>query len=134
MANVFLSNVGASTGLNAVGTQFNAGFIALFSGAQPATANTNTSASNTLVAEVAFSSVAGSAAASTWTANALTATTAIANTTVVFFRATSSSRVAIIDGNVSTVGADMNFNTNNFASGASVAVTSFVLIWPEGPS
>lgn len=125
------SNTSAATGLAAVGVQLNSGFIDIYAGAQPATANTNTTGSNWLLAELAFSSVAGSAASSTWTAGSITATTAVSSGIAVFYRAVSSSRVVQIDGTVSTAAAGMIFNTNNFAQGASVAVTSYVLVWPE---
>jgi hypothetical protein len=131
MATLFQSNTSAATGLAAVGVQLNSGFIDFYASTQPADANTNTSGANWLLAEVAFGGTAGSAAASTWTANAITATTATSSGICVFYRAVSSSRVVQIDGAVSTAGADMNFNSNNFAQGASVSVTSYVLIWPE---
>ena len=131
-SNLFQSNTSAATALAAIGAQFNAGFIRIYGGdVQPANANTNTSAANYILAEIAFSTVAGSSASSTWTAASMVATTATSTGIALFYRAVSSSQVVQIDGTVSTAGADMNFNTNNFALGASVQVTSYVLVLPE---
>jgi hypothetical protein len=131
-SNLFQSNTSASTALAAIGVQLNSGFIDIYAGSsQPADANTNTTASHFLLAELAFGGTAGTAASSTWTANAITATTATSSGIALFYRAVSSSRVVQIDGSISTAASDMNFNTNNFAQGASVSVTSYVLILPE---
>ena len=131
-SNLFQSNTSAATALAAIGVQLNSGFIDIYAGSsQPLDANSNTTASHYLLAELAFAAGAGTAAASTWTAAAITATTATSSGIALFYRAISSSRVVQIDGSVSTAAADMNFNTNNFAQGASVSVTSYVLILPE---
>ncbi len=125
------SNTSAATALAAFGVQLNAGFIDFYASTQPADANTNTTGANWLLAEVAMSTIAGAAVGSTWTANLPTATTATSSGICVFYRAVSSSRVVQLDGAVSTAGADMNFNSNNFAQNASVSVTSYVIILPE---
>jgi hypothetical protein len=131
-SNLFQSNTSASTALAAIGVQANAGFIDIYAGSsQPLDANSNTTASHYLLAELAMNATAGTAASSTWTANAITATTATSSGIALFYRLVSSSRVVQIDGSISTAAADMNFNTNNFAQGASVSVTSYVLILPE---
>jgi hypothetical protein len=131
-SNLFQSNTSAATALAAIGVQLNSGFIDIYAGSsQPLDANSNTTASHYLLAELAFGATAGTAASSTWTANAITATTATSSGIALFYRAVSSSRVVQIDGSISTAASDMNFNTNNFAQGASVSVTSYVLILPE---
>ena len=132
-SNLFQSNSSAATALAAIGVQLNSGFIDIYAGSsQPLDANSNTTASHFLLAELAFSAGAGTTAgSSTWTAAAITATTATSSGIALFYRAVSSSRVVQIDGSISTATADMNFNTNNFAQGASVSVTSYVLILPE---
>ena len=131
-SNLFQSNTSAATALASIGVQLNSGFIDIYAGSsQPLDANSNTTASHYLLAELAFAAGAGTAAASTWTAAAITATTATSSGIALFYRAISSSRVVQIDGSISTATADMNFNTNNFAQGASVSVTSYVLILPE---
>jgi hypothetical protein len=131
-SNLFQSNTSAATALAAIGVQLNSGFIDIYAGSsQPLDANSNTTASHYLLAELAFAAGAGTAAASTWTAAAITATTATSFGIALFYRAVSSSRVVQIDGSISTASADMNFNTNNFALGASVQVTSYVLVLPE---
>jgi hypothetical protein len=131
-SNLFLSNVGASTALNNLGVQFNSGFIDIYAGTQPANANTNTTGSEFILAEVSFCSAAqASLVSSTWTAQFLGATTATSTGIATFYRAITSSKVVVLDGSVSTAAADMNFNSNNFATGVSVQVTSYVLILPE---
>lgn len=124
------SNTSAATALAAAGVQLNSGFIDIYAGTKPTNANTNTTGTDYLLAELAMSSVAGSAASSTWTAGAITATTAVSSGIATFYRAVSSSRVVQWDGTVSTASAGMVFNTNNFAQGASVAVTSYILTIP----
>ncbi len=126
-----LSNRGASTAIASLGTQFDAGFIRIYAGAQPVDANTNTSGANFVLAECPFAATAGSAVSSTWTAAAMAATTATSTGVALFYRAVTSSQAVILDGAVSTAGADMNFNTNSIVQGASVQVTTYVLILPE---
>jgi len=132
-SNLFLSNRGASTGITAIGTQLNSGFIDIYAGTQPADANTNTTGTEFILAELTFSSAAGAAVTSTWTAAFANtgATTATSTGIATFYRAYTSSRAAILDGSVSTASADMNFNTNNIVAGVSVAVTSYALVLPE---
>lgn len=132
-SNLFVSDVCASTMLAAMAAQLNAGFIDCYASTQPANANTNTSASNYLLSENAFSTIAFavSTTGGTMTANGITNTTATSTGICVFYRAISSSRVAIIDGSVSTAAADMNFNSNNFAQGVSVAITSYAITFTE---
>jgi len=130
-SNLFVSNQGASTAIAALGTQLNAGFIDIYAGTQPASANVNTTGAEFILAEVTFANPAGTIASSTFTASALAATTATSTGIATFYRAYSSSRAAIIDGSVSTAAADMNFNTNNVVPGVSVSVTSYVLNFTE---
>ena len=130
-SNLFLSNTGASTAINNLGNQFNSGFIDLYAGTQPANANTNTSGAEFILAECTFSTVPGTVVTSTWTAQAMVATTCTSTGICTFYRAITSSRVAILDGSFSTASADMNANTNNFVQGASAQVTTFILILPE---
>ena len=130
-SNLFISNQGASSAIQALGLQLNGGFIDLYAGTQPADANTNTTGSEYILAEITFSTTAGSAVSSTWTANNMVATTATSTGICTFYFAYSSSRARVMTGTVSTASADMNFNTNNIVSGVSVSVTSFILILPE---
>lgn len=132
-SNLFLSNQGASTGINAIGAQLAGGFIDIYAGTQPADANTNTSASEFILAEMSFSTTPGTVVTSTFTAQLKNsgATTATSTGIATFYRAYTSSRAAVLDGSVSTASADMNFNTNSIVSGVSVAVTSYSLILPE---
>jgi len=122
-SNLFLSDRGASTCVNAIGNQLNSGFLDIYAGTQPADANTATSGSNYILAEFTFSSVAGAAVGSTWTTNPIAATTCTSTGVASFYRAYTSSRATIMDGSVSTSGADFNLNTNNFRQGIKVTVT-----------
>lgn len=122
-SNLFLSDRGASSCVNAIGAQLNSGFLDIYAGAQPADANSATSAGNYLLAEFTFSSVAGAAVGSTWTTNPIAATTCASSGIASFYRAYTSSRATVMDGSVSTSGADFNLNTNNFTQGIKVSVT-----------
>ncbi len=122
-SNLFISDRAASTCVNAVGRQLNSGFIDIYAGPQPSDANTDTSGSNYVLAELTFSSVAGSAVGSTWTTNPINATTCTSTGIATFYRAYTSSRAAVMDGSVSTSGADFNLNTNNFRQGIRVSIT-----------
>ena len=132
-SNLYLSDRGASTTINSLATQMNSGFIIMWAGSQPADANTNTSGGNYILGSVPFSTVAFlSASSNTITAQALTNTTAVSSGICQWYSAvTSSNTLRIIDGSFSTASADMNANTNNFAQGASIAVTSYSLTLPE---
>ncbi len=130
-SNLFVSNVGASSAISSFAAQLQAGFIDIYAGTQPATANLNTTGAEFILFEVTFPSPAGSVVSSTFTAGTLAATTCTSTGIATFYRCYTSSRVAIIDGSVSTAAADMNFNTNNIVAGVSGAVTSYVLNFTE---
>jgi hypothetical protein len=132
-SNLQLGNAGASTSMNALAGLFSSGRIAIFASTQPANANTNTSSANYLLAQCSLSTVVFPSATSNTiiaTSTAITATTAVSTGIAEFYRIHSSTGVVIIDGSVSTAAADMNFNSNNFVAGVSVAITQYNLTLP----
>jgi hypothetical protein len=133
-SNLFVSDRAVSTMLFNLGAQLNGGFLQIWAGAQPANANTATSASNTILSECAFSSLAlTSYSANSAFAGTLTATTAVATSTAIWYSAVTSSNKnnRIIDGSVGLSSADLILNSTSFASGVSVSVTSYVIIFTE---
>lgn len=67
----------------------------------------------------------------TATANAITNGTAVASDTAAFFRACNNSGTAVIQGTVGTVGCDMNLNSADITTGATVSITSWTFSVPE---
>lgn len=106
----------------------NSGFIRIYSGTRPATADTALSG-NTLLAQLTFGSTAFAAASGgAKTANAITSTTALATGTATFYRAVQSDGTTVNhDGSVGTSGTDAIISTTSIISGASVACTSMVI-------
>lgn len=132
-SNLFMGDRAASTALNTIGALFNSGLMVFYASTQPTDANTNTGAANYILGTVPFSSTAfASATGSTLTAGTINASTATSSGICVFYRCITSTGVfGLVDGTVSTAAADLNLNTNNFAQGASISVTSYVLQLPE---
>lgn len=104
------------------------GFLRIYSGTPPATADTALSG-NTLLAELPLSTTAfGAAASGVLTANSITdEASAPATGTATFFRLVTSAGVAIVQGSVGTSGADLNLNTVSITTADVVEVTSFVI-------
>jgi hypothetical protein len=105
-----------------------AGLLRIYDGSRPATGG----AATTLLAELTFSdpSAAG-AAAGVLTFSAITAdASANATGTATWFRIVTSAAAFVLDGSVSTSGADINFNTTSIVTGANVSVSS--LVFTEG--
>ena len=105
-----------------------AGLLRIYDGSRPATGG----AATTLLAELTFSdpSAAG-AAAGMLTFSAITAdASANATGTATWFRIVTSAAAFVLDGSVSTSGADINFNTTSIVTGANVSVSS--LVFTEG--
>lgn len=127
-----ISNSVASAEMNALTARLNTGYLRIYSGTRPATADTALSG-NTLLAELRFASTAfGAAANGVATANAITSATAAATATASFFRALQSDgTTAEGDGDVATSGSDLNLNSVAIQVGATVAVSSMVLTQPK---
>lgn len=108
--------------------RLNTGYLRIYSGTQPATADTALSG-NTLLAELRFNATAAPAtSAGVITFSAITGATAAATGTATFFRALASDGTTVVmDGTVDVTGNTPNLVLNSVAisSGATVNVTSF---------
>jgi len=127
------SNTMVNAEANAVGNALDNGYIRIYSGTQPATADTALSG-NTLLAELRFANPAsGAAVAGVITWSTITSdTSADATGTATFFRALKADgTTAVYDGSVGTSGADLNLNSVAIQSGAQVDITSFTHTIPK---
>lgn len=130
--NLFLSDTAASAAANAVTPLCNSGKVRIYSGTQPANANTAIT-TQTLLAELTFGATAfGAASAGVATANAITSAAAAASGTATWFRAVESNGTTVVfDGSVGTSGCDMNINSTGISSGATVEVSSLTYTQTE---
>lgn len=141
-ANPMVSMLSARAALDALLAKLNvggtAGVIKIFTGAMPATCET--ADSGTRLATLTLSTTAFPASTdptttglATATANAITSdTNAAATGTAGYFRAYDSAGVCIVQGTVGTSAADMILNTTSIVTGATVAITSWVVTLPDG--
>lgn len=123
-----LSAASRNLALNAALDVLNSGFFAIYSGTQPANADTALSG-NTLLAEPTFGATAFAAAsAGSKTANAITQdSNAAATGTASFYRQyKSDGTTAVLDGSVGTSGCNLNLNTTAIQIHAAVQITSLV--------
>lgn len=121
----------ANTLADAVVDQLDAGTVKIYSGSQPATANT--AASGTLLATITLANPAfGSAAAGVATATDPAAVTAVANGTAGWFRAATSGGTTVHDGAVTVTGGGGELTLASLAitTGLSVDVTSYTWTQP----
>lgn len=110
-----------------------AGTVQVRTGAQPATVNDP--ATGTLLATFTLNDPAfGSAVAGVCTLDVTPAltTTGVAGGTAGWFRMLDSTGVAVIDGAVSTAGAQLNLNTTAISIGLTVEILSGTLTMPGG--
>jgi hypothetical protein len=122
-----LSNVAANAETNAVTALLNTGYLRIYSGTQPATADTAIAA-QVLLATLRFGSTAfGAAANGVATANAITSdTNAAATGTAAWFRCLQSDgTTTVFDGSAGTSAANLNLNSVAISAGAQVDVTGF---------
>ncbi len=122
-----LSNSAASAAADAVCVQLNSGYLRIYSGTQPATANTAIT-SQVLLSTLRWNASAfGSASNGVATAGTITSDSAAAATgTASWFRAFKSDGTTVMfDGSVGTTGADLNLSTTAIVQNATVAVSSF---------
>lgn len=126
--NTQLANATVNGQADNLSARLNTGYLRIYSGTQPATADTAL-AGNTLLAELRFSATAAAAAtAGVITFNAITGATAAASGTASFFRALSSDGTTVVmDGNVDVTANTPNLvlNSTAISSGATVNVTAF---------
>jgi hypothetical protein len=122
-----LANAEASAAADAVCAHANSGFLRIYDGTQPTDADTALGA-QVLLAELIWNATAfGAASNGVATAGAITAdASANATGTATWFRALRSNGTSVLfDGSVGTAGADLNFNTVSFVTGANVSVSAF---------
>lgn len=116
--------------LDALNTRIGAsGRLRIYNGTRPANVGTAIT-SQTMLAELTCNATAFAAAASggVLTANAISNGTAAATGTASWFRLfQSNGTTAIMDGDVSTSGSDLNLNNTSIATGQTVSVTSFTI-------
>lgn len=118
-----------NTRLDTITTDVGAtGTLRFYDGTPPASANAAL-AGNTLLATLNCSATFAPAAASgVLTANAISSGTAAATGTASFFRLLRpDGTTVVLQGTVSTSGADLNLNSVSIVSGGTVSVSSFVL-------
>lgn len=132
--NLKLSNNVVNPQADALSDLADNGYLRIYDGTQPATADTAIS-TQTLLAELRFNATAAPAASNgVLTFNAITQDSSANNTgTASWFRALASDGTTVLfDGAVGTSGSDMNIATTSIVTGAIVGVTSFVYTVSKG--
>jgi len=128
------SDTAVNAKATALAALLNNGYLRIYSGVQPASANDPLSG-NVLLAELRFNTPAfGSPSSGVVTANSITPeSSAPATGTATWFRAyKSDGTTAVFDGSVGTSGADLNLSSISIQQGAEVSVGSFVITESEG--
>jgi hypothetical protein len=135
MANNFKrANAAVNAEADNVNALLNTGYLRIYSGTQPTTADTAIGA-QVLLAELRFGNPAfGAAVAGVASVNAVTPdSSADATGTATWFRALKSDGTTpVYDGSVGTSGADCNINSTAIQSGAAVSVTSMTYTANKG--
>ena len=130
-----ITNATADTMLTALATSLNSGFVRIYSGTEPATADTAL-AGNTLLAQLSFGTTAFATATASGadriiTANAITQdSSADADGTATFFRALTTGAVTVYQGTVGTSGQQLNLTATNIVAGGVVSVSSLSITLP----
>lgn len=125
MGNTNLADLAANTEANALAPLMNGGTINIYSGAQPATANTALSG-NTLLVTFTFGATAfGAASGGVITANAIASGTAVATGTATFARILQSGGATVMDTSVGLTGAGINLASLTIVEGTLIPCTSF---------
>jgi hypothetical protein len=117
----------ANAAADALAAKLNSGYLRIYDGAKPATAETALT-TQILLAELRFGATAfGAAVNGVATANAIVQDdSANAAGTATWFRAVKSDgTTAVLDGAVGTSGADLNLSSVNITAGAVIQVASF---------
>lgn len=133
--NTQISDTMINAEATAAAALFNSGYLRIYTGTQPANANTALSG-NTLLATLRFNATAFTNANGVLTANAITSdTNAAATGTAAFFRAFESDGTTVLmDGSVGTSGANMNIAATTINAGQTVSCSSFVHTLNEATS
>jgi hypothetical protein len=138
--NPFFSDTSETAVVNTRTALCNSGTFNIYSGSQPADANTAIGAQVLLVTLTFGPTAFGGAVASgsagsriiTATANAITPGTAVANGTAAWFRVLKSDATTVVfDGSVGTSGCDLNISNTAITIGAVVSISSFTITQPE---
>lgn len=133
-SNPKLGNAAANASADAACALLNTGYLRVYDGTQPATADTAIT-SQTKLAELRFGATAfGAATAGVATANAITSdSSADATGTATWFRALKSDgTTAVFDGTCGTSSSDCILNSTAVTAGGTVAVTSFTYTQNKG--
>jgi hypothetical protein len=102
--------------------------LRIYNGTQPTNANTAIS-TQTLIVTLTIAGGFGTDSNGTLTLGTVTDGTAVATSTAEFFRIVKSDGTTVVmDGSVSTSGADLNLNDTSIASGQVVSITSGTII------
>lgn len=131
--NLKMSNAAVNAEADALTALLNNGYIRIYDGAQPATADTAVGAQVLLAELRANATAAGAAVAGVLTFNSVTSdSSANATGTAAWYRALKSDgTTAVMDGSVGTASADMIINSVAISSGAQVDVTSWTHTVPK---
>jgi hypothetical protein len=132
-----LSTAAADAMLSALGTALNGGRVRIYSGTEPATADTALGA-QVLLAELTFGSPAFNGTITTsgtdrvMTANAITQDSAAdADGTASFFRCTNTAgSTTYYQGTVGTSGQQLNLTATNIVTGGVVSISSLTVAMP----
>lgn len=138
-ATLSISNVAAKAAMDAVTLLVNAGsppgLLRIYSGTQPADADTALSGNTVLasfpMAADAFGDAADANPGATSTAAAISDVNASATGTATFFRILNAAALCIVQGNVDTSSATCIVTTTSFVSGQPCHVVSLTLTHPE---
>lgn len=128
------SNTMVNAEADAVGAALDSGYIRIYDGSQPATADTAIGA-QTLLAELRFGADAfGAASTGTITANAITSdSSANATGTATWARILASNGTTVwFDGSVGTSDANVILNTTSIVSGAVVSCSALTFTVSKG--
>ncbi len=128
------TNLAVTTEADAVCALLNSGYLRIYDGTQPLTADTAIGAQVDL-ADLRFSATAFAPSSNgVATANAITSDTAAnATSTATWFRTfKSDGTTPVFDGSVGASGADLNLNTVNIVANAQVDCTSFMYTGNKG--
>ena len=126
--NLKMADAGVNAEADALAALLNSGYLRIYDGTQPATADTAVSG-QVLLAELRFNATAfGASSAGVITANAISDDTDADNTgTATWFRALKSDgTTSVLDGNVGTSSANLVISTTSIVQHATVSVSSFV--------
>jgi hypothetical protein len=119
-----MGNDGVNTEANAVAANLNTGYLNIYSGTKPVTADTGLAGNTLLAAFVLPNPCFGAAVTGVITANAITPVSGLATLTATFYRAMKSDNTTCEwQGDV---GAELVLNSSAISTGAQVSVTSWV--------